>query len=266
VFGFEDGSAVVAAVELFDGRLVALSDPSVLINRMLEFDGNLAFAINALRWLGRGGESRRLVIMTGDVSFIGQPSRRLGDTSPGVGGVLDDFNSWLLGLSEWMPIDASLRVVAVATALLVALIAFVVLPRARRSALDGSWTRARGGAEPATAERLLDAVDRGGRRASFALPAAILRDTVNARLARLLGRPDPLQGMPEAELLTAVAARCGGGAAMALGELAPQLRGLPQRAHAASPWQTPFLAQRDFERMSAAAARLYSSLGEDRSP
>src|SRR5690606_36476737 len=82
VIGFDDGSSVVAALVQGDGRLVALSDPSVLINRMLEFDGNLAFAINLLRWLGRDEQPRRLVVMTGDVMLFGEPSRMIGDGHP----------------------------------------------------------------------------------------------------------------------------------------------------------------------------------------
>ena len=262
VFGFDDGSVVVAAVEMGDGRLVALSDPSVLINRMLEFEGNLGFAINLLRWLERPGAEPRLIIMTGDVSLLGQPSRQLGvDPKAGtVGGLLGDFNLWLQNLHLWIPTDSALRVIAVMAALLLSILALVI----RRAPLDGSWTRARGGSGGlATPERLLAELDRAGRRTSFALPAAILRDSINTRLGLALGQPDALFALPENALLTQVATRFGPAAAAALAELMPQLRATPSRAQAASPFQSAWFGQREFERMSADADRLYRNLGEE---
>ncbi len=262
VFGFEGGDSLVAAVQTGEGRLVALSDPSVLINRMLEFDGNLEFAINLIRYLSRPGESRRLVILTGDFALLGEPSRVLGeDGHVGVVGMLADFNRWLIGLNEYVLSDPGMRILAVSIALLVAAVALVWLPRARQSPLDGSWTRARGGpADLPSAEQVLAEVDRPGRRPSFALPAAILRDSINARLALVLGKPDPLNSMTEADLMAAVHEQAGRGAAEALGALYQSLRALPTRTQAASPWQAPFVGQRDFERLSAAADQLYRSL------
>jgi len=265
VFGFEDGSAVVAAIEMGDGRLVALSDPSVLINRMLEFEGNLAFTINLLRWLERPGEQPRLIIMTGDLAMLGQPSRQLGvDPQAGtVGGALGDFNEWLKNLHLYYPQEPALRIIAVIAAIILALIALVVLPRLRRSPLDGSWTRARGGGGLATPEKLLADLDRAGRGTSFALPAAMLRDSINTRLGLALGQPDALFALPENVLLTQVATRFGPSAAAALAALMPQLRVVPSRAQAASPFQSAFFPQREFERMSADADRLYRNLGEE---
>ena len=264
ILGFEDGSAVVAAVTMLDGRLVALSDPSVLINRMLEFPGNLQFLVNAIRWLSRTGETQRLVIMTGDISLYGSPTRVLGDTSQasGVTGTFNEFNAWLLSLNLWAMQEPAMRVVGIIIAALIALGALVILPRTRRSVLDGSWTRARGGGDVRTPEQVLVELDRGGRRASYAVPAAVLRDSINARLSRLLRDPDPLFGMTEAALFRALAERSGPAAAAALRPIYPQLRALPTRAQASSPWQSPFVAQRDFELLAAAADHLYRSLGE----
>lgn len=263
VIGFGDGSAVVAAVSLQGGRLVALSDPSVLINRMLEFPGNLAFAINVIRWLERPDETQRLVVMTGDLSLYGSPSRMMGDAteSGGVAGTLNDFNGWLDNLNLWAMGETAMRVVGISIAGLVALMALIALPRARKNALDGSWTRARGGADIKTAEQMLAELDRGGRRVSYAVPAAVLRDSINARLARVVGQPDPLFGMTEAALFGELAQRAPG-AVSALRAIYPQLRALPTRAQASSPWQSAFVPQRDFEALGAAAAHLYRSLGE----
>jgi hypothetical protein len=263
VIGFGDGSTVVAAVNMLDGRLVALSDPSVLINRMLEFPGNLAFAVNTVRWLERPYETQRLVIMTGEISLYGTPSRMLGDDAQagGVTGTLNDFNGWLDNLNLWAMSETTMRVVGISIAGLVALLALIVLPRARKSTLDGSWTRARGGGTIKTAEQMMGELDRGGRRVSYAVPAAVLRDSINVRLARVVGVPDPLFGMSESSLFGALAERAPG-AVSALRAIYPQLRALPTRAQASSPWQSPFVPQRDFEALGAAAAHLYRSLGE----
>ena len=264
IFGFDDGSSVVAVVTMLDGRLVALSDPSVLINRMLEFPGNLAFLINTIRWLSRTGETQRLVIMTGELSLYGSPSRVLGDAgqATGVTGTFNEFNNWLVGLNAWAMQEQAMRVVGIAIAALIALLALIVLPRVRKTALDGSWTRARGGGEVKTAEQVLGDLDRGGRRVSYAVPAAVLRDSINARLARVLREPDPLFGLTEAALFGALAQRAGPAAVAALRPIYPQLRALPTRAQASSPWQSPFVPQRDFELLAAAADHLYRSLGE----
>ena len=261
VFGFEGGDSLVATVEAGEGRLVALADPSVLINRMLEFDGNLTFAINLLRYLSRPGESGRLVILNGDLSLLGEPSRVLGEGgSTGVTGLLGDFNRWLISLNEYLLTETGLRVLAVAIALLVAGFALIWLPRARQATLDGSWTRARGGgADQPNAEQVLAEVDRAGRR-SFTLPAAILRDSINARLALVIGETDPLYAMSEMDLRAALIERGAHGAAAVMDQLYPALRALPSRAQAVSPWEAPFMTQRDFERLSAAADRLYRSL------
>jgi hypothetical protein len=266
VFGFGSEDSLVAAVEADDGRLVALADPSVLINRMLEFDGNLAFAINLLRYLSRPGETQRLVILTGDLALLGQPSRELGDGSRGgLTGLLGDFNRWLLGLNDYVLSDGGMRVLALGIALVCAAFALIWLPRARQTALDGSWTRARGGAaELPTAEQVLAEVDRAGRRRSFALPAAILRDSLNARLGLVVGHPDPLHGMSQNDLMSEVELRSGREAASLLRSIYPALRTLPSRVQAVSPWQAPFYPQRDFERLNAAADRLYRSLEEER--
>ena len=269
VFGFAGGDTVVATVTMQDGRLVALSDPSILINRMLEFDGNLAFAINLLRFLERPGRTDRLVILTGDVTLYGQPTRLLGDSAgdSSVSGVLGRMNQWLFDLEEYAPMPGALRIIGLLVALVVAVMALVVLPKTRAPALDGSWTRARRGGsnEVATAEEVLAEVDREGiGRRSFALPAAILRDSVGARLAQLVDEPDPLYALSDAELSARVERAAGPVAAQAVRQLVPSLRGLPTRAQAASPWQALAVSEREFARLSAAAAHLYRSLGQER--
>jgi hypothetical protein len=64
------GGAVVLAGAVGKGRLVVLSDPSALINNMLELTGNRRFATNLLGYLGQGGG--RVFIVAGDARFAGR--------------------------------------------------------------------------------------------------------------------------------------------------------------------------------------------------
>lgn len=63
-----DRGALVLVGAVGAGRLVAIGDASVLINNMLEFPGNRAFAVNLLRYLSQNG---RIVIVAGDTPVTG---------------------------------------------------------------------------------------------------------------------------------------------------------------------------------------------------
>jgi hypothetical protein len=58
------------------GKLLAVGDPSVLINQMLRYPGNRAFAVGLLHWLAEsgGGQSRggRVIIITNRFSELGR--------------------------------------------------------------------------------------------------------------------------------------------------------------------------------------------------
>jgi hypothetical protein len=251
VFGFAADEVVVAAGELGAGRYVALADPSVLINRMLELEGNLAFARNLLGFLARPGG--RIVIVAGDHRLQGAPSRAL-DEARGVAGALGRLNGWLVGLSDYYLAADAMRVLAIALALIGGAVALRVLPGRARRDLDGGWTRV-AASEPAVgpAEVLagLARPDAGGG----VLAALALRDAVERRLARALDLPDPLE-RSDAELRREVA-RLGRPVAAAFAPLLPRLRRLPSRAGLR--WGAP-VSRRDLDRLGAAVDRLYSVL------
>jgi Domain of unknown function (DUF4350) len=68
VVSFSTGDAVVVAGERGPGRFVVVADPSIFINRMLQFPGNLKLATNVLRWLGRGHAPRSATSTAGSTS------------------------------------------------------------------------------------------------------------------------------------------------------------------------------------------------------
>lgn len=63
IFELAEGDALVLAGAVGEGRLVVLSDPSVLIDNMLELGGNRRFAANLLRYLAGDGGGRVVVVL-----------------------------------------------------------------------------------------------------------------------------------------------------------------------------------------------------------
>jgi hypothetical protein len=68
-YGEDEGLVMVGAVG--HGRLVAIGDPSLLINNMLQFRGNRAFAANLLHYL-EGGRGGRLWLVSGNTPITGR--------------------------------------------------------------------------------------------------------------------------------------------------------------------------------------------------
>ena len=276
VFGFDGDQAVVVAGDSEAGRFVVLSDPSLFINRMLEFDGNLQLAVNTLRWLARHGvtPSRRVVLLHGDFSLFGEPSALLDDGSMHgtVASLVDDIDAWLDEQNDYLLSATRLKVLAAIVALLVALACLLALPVRRGPPLDGAWARGPQGtgvaAGPTDLDELIGRFDRAAPHAgtNLMLPAAVLRDAVQTALARVVERPDPLYTLGEGELVAAVESRHGPAAASSLRSLYARLRALPGRAQAAAPWSNGHLSRREFERLHDDVRELYRTLGEEREP
>lgn len=266
VFQFGPEEAVVATGTLGRGRFVVISDPSVLINRMLQFEGNLRFTINLLRYLSHGDEARRLVLLVGDFNTYGEASELFRDDSVNslVSGLTIDINRMLDEGNDYLLTSLALRIMAVLLAVLIMLGGLLAIPSLRRETLDGSWTQ---GPEHASVEaegfeKLVAQYDQGDQNASFLLPAAVMRDSVNGSLAALLDTPDPLYNATEQELVGAVRERCGPDAAAALQRVYKQLQALPSRAQAAAKWGAGHLSRRDFEQLHRDVDRLYLAIGQ----
>lgn len=264
IFTFESGEAVVATAELGLGRYVAIADPSVLINRMLQFEGNLQFSINLLRYLIRPGESDRVIVLSGAVTLAGEPRNRYDDGTVrgSVSANVARANGWLAELNGWVFQANSLRIATVVAALALAFFVFFVVPQARHKPLDGAWARATSGAiDPPT--DFTKNYAHAGPRTSFLLPAAIARDNVNAALELATGEPDPLYLLSEPDLKALVLAHCGQRASKALDGLLPRLHNIPQRAQAAAHWQPRFVGLREFEQLHERAETFFETLGHN---
>ncbi len=252
VYGFGDDEGVVAAGKLGNGRVIISSDPSIFINRMLQFPGNLQFAANAIRWLMRPGTTTRLVILRGQFELWGEPEGVLDDGTLGgkVNSTIDNFNRWLEQNKDYLLTKKALLALSILLAMVVALGAAITVPLRRKNALDGSWTRgpAGGGGVP-DFERVVATYDRPGPRQSYALPAAILRDIAGAELERVLEYPEPLHGLSETELYRRLSEERGDAAVAALRPIYPRLKALPGRWQAASPFGVSYVSRREFERL-----------------
>jgi hypothetical protein len=266
VFGFGPGEGVIAAGSVGSGRFVVSSDPSIFINRMLQFDGNMKFAINVIRYLSREGATRRLVILAGDFNLYGEPSGLLDDgTMRGtMASMLSDFNRWLDEGNDYLLTSLGTRAAAVLLAALIALLCLLSLPLARKTRLDGDWTRAAAtSVAPDDLEQIVHRYDHTRQGNNFLLPATVIRDTINSCLARALGHAEPLHSLREQELVDGLIERRGRAAGSAYRRLHKRLRSLPSRGQAASPWSTGFISRRDFERLHEDAQELYLALGEE---
>jgi hypothetical protein len=262
IIGFEDGAIVVAG-ERGTGRFVAISDPSILINRMLQYPGNVTLAANILSWLDRserGKRARHIVLLRGDVPMYGDPRPFIDDPRGGkLGRSIADLNSWLSQRREWLLTPGAMKVLAAVLAVLLLLLAVLALPVRRGPRIDGAWLRFGRPARRDEPYALVRAAERN--QGNPLVLACILRDQVQALLAELLGRPEPLFAVGEAQLVRAVSDAKGTQAGAALARVYKRLRALPSRGQAAAPWGSGHLARRDFDALYRDVAELCRTLG-----
>ena len=191
VFGYGSREPVVVAGALGSGKFVALSDPSVLINDMLAFDGNLAFAVNLLHFLAPARPGRIFVI-TGEAALTGVPKEAADAGEPlSFNEALGQVVSFLDELNDYLAPEPVLRAIAVVGGIGVLLVTGIVLPLRRGRDPDGSFARVP--AEPANVERLVAEYDDDQPDRNFAFPAAVLRENLEAELETQLG------SLPQAE-------------------------------------------------------------------
>jgi hypothetical protein len=183
-YSFVPGAALVVEGRLGKGYFVALGDPSVLINNMLEIDDDLMFARALIRRTCKSGE--RIVLVSQSFLMRGEPSGQLGDE----GGAFEHFNRMLGSIDDLLHAQVNDARLLAVLALLAALAALAVAARAwpGRQPIEGEWTR--GPTLPETGwQGLVDRYSRAAVPWGWALPAAALRDEVVTRLSEAMGTP-----------------------------------------------------------------------------
>ncbi|MGN6104109.1 MAG: DUF4350 domain-containing protein [Kofleriaceae bacterium] len=261
VVAFENGAVVVAG-ERGSGRFVAISDPSIFINRMMQFHGNVTLAHNLLRWLDRGGRARRVVLLRGDVPMYGEPRAFIDDARAGeLGRSIADLNYWLSERRAWLLTPTAMKVLAAVLASLLLLLALFALPVRRGPKIDGAWLRFGRPHAKDDPHALIGGADRG--EDSNLVVACMVRDHIQVLLAGVTEKLEPLYTIPEAQLVREVARARGEAAGAALSRVYRRLRALPSRGQAAAPWSAGHLARRDFDLLYRDAAELCRTLGSE---
>jgi hypothetical protein len=266
IYRFEPrGGAVVVAATLKRGRVVLLSDPSILINRMLEFPGNAAFARRLLGYLGRGGEDRYVVLVQG-FEEAGTPKAAVSVTGPppkGISAILAHANELLRTFNEYLLDRIWIMPLATLLAGLLLAVAVWIIPL-MRPRYDASWTRPGEGPPRARYERDLRPYLEGrGRKLNYIYPAAVLRDVLDVDLEEALGVAAPLLTMDEHALRKLARKRGGAEAEADCARLVQLCRRVPAREQVSPYTLTPRFGQRDLERLRRVGTRLRQRLRPD---
>ncbi|CAN5207735.1 hypothetical protein BH11MYX1_BH11MYX1_32790 [soil metagenome] len=265
VVGFDEGALVVAG-DRGTGRFVAVSDPSIFINRMQQdpFHGNVALTVNILNWLSRDGNARHIVLLRGDVAMYGDPQPFIDDPRGGkLGRSIAEVNSWLWSRHEWLLTASAMKGVAGGLAVCLLVLAFVALPVRRGPRIDGMWLKFSRPVRRDDAHAMVANGDRSPTIGSLMVLACILRDQVQTYLAAATSRSEPLYTVPEGELVALVGSARGTSAEVALVRVYRRLRALPSRGQAAAPWSAGTLTRRDFEALYNDVAELCRILGHE---
>ena len=261
IAGFDNGAVVVAG-ERGSGRFVAISDPSILINKMLLFRGNVQLATNTLRWLDRNRRARRVVLLRGDTPLYGDPRPFIDDARAGeIGRSIADLNLWLDKRREWLLTPTAMKVLAATLAIALLFLALFALPVRRGPKIDGAWLRFGRPGRRDEPHGLVGAADRGA--GSNLVLGCILRDHVQVLLAGVTGKTEPLYTLSEAQLVNEVSRQRGPASGVALTRVYRRLRALPSRGQASAPWSAGHLPRRDFDVLYRDVADLCRTLGAD---
>lgn len=186
-FGAIDRSVVVAGA-VGDGRVVLISDPSILINNMLQFAGNRRFAENLLRYLSATPGSRILVLRGAFVMHGTVQGESTGTADRGAAEFFTAFNAFLGSMGAPALGEAALRAtgtLVIATAILALL--FLIPLRGRL--YDGRWLHP--SARPTRAGFVGKVQLFRGGGVNYLVPALVYRRELEASLVGSLGLSPP---------------------------------------------------------------------------
>jgi len=122
IYAVGDHDAVVLAGAVGQGRLVAIGDPSIFINNMLELQGNRRFASNLFLYL-RGSAGGRVFLVPPGGRLVG----RYGE--PGADRPLHDLRAALERAAQIQLPPLALRILAFSVVIILLILVAGVLPR-----------------------------------------------------------------------------------------------------------------------------------------
>jgi hypothetical protein len=242
-YSFADGIGLVIEGQVGTGYFVALSDPSVLINNMLEIEGNRAFAQGLVRRLCKPGD--RVLLYSHGFTVRGEP--------PESGTLVARINAGVTGTDEALHDDLTKGRTLWAAAAVLAVAALFLFGGSfpGRGSVDAQWTRL---------SRLLERDDSGalgpaGLPWDYSLPSGVVRDEAVDRLSGILGVATERMG--PSELGRRVEAQLGVEAGRRAAELWRELHRLGWR-----PGERPVeaISARRFRHMHELATALFDEL------
>lgn len=243
LLGFGGDQQLLVAGDVGRGRLVALADPSVLINNMLRFRGNLRLVTNLLRYVGRPGRDRIVMLsgdaaISGELAAAGEPARR----GPG-----SRINALLERVNDFALTADGMRALGFGCAVLTVCGIVLLLPWPRRD-FDGHWVRP--GALPAPPHP---------GDATWA--AAVLREELEERLTTLIDAPGPVSALHPRWIVDRVRERAGEQAAAVCSRLLSSLRQVPYTSPTGALLGRGRVTHRELAVIYEQAAELLRALG-----
>jgi len=259
VFSFGPNQGLVATKQLGRGRIVVISDPSIFINRMLQFPGNTQFAVNLLRNLATGDDAT-VHLLTGDVALRGRPSlpEVTGPASDQARGLLANINRRLDEWNEYVLTGAGMQAFGLLAVVLTAFLLVLALPIRRGYRPEGQWLRVAADPRPGDAQRAIRNVQNGDK--NYVVPAAALRDAVDHLLRRHLGLSHPLAEHAAPALIQALQGARGPRAAALLPPVLAILARVPPMTEASLPWGSFFFPRSDFQSLQQRVDELCRTL------
>jgi hypothetical protein len=258
LLGFDGDLQLLVAGKVGQGLLVALADPSVLLNGMLRFDGNLTLATNLLRSLGPG-DGNSLYLLTGEFRVRRRDSRALPQPPDSTARFLTEYNSFLGELNDFSLTVPGLRAAGFAAGCLTLVALLTLLPLPRREP-DGHWLRPRGAPRVDFEEQ----VRRGSGRA--VRPALLLREELEEILTDLLAAPGPVLTIHPGWVVRRVREGWGAEAAELADRLLVLLRQLPASADEPGLERLSRFGPRDLAALHDLSRKLLAMLGSELAP
>ena len=254
-------AALVVEGRVGRGYFVAIADPSVLINNMLELEGNQAFARALVERTCRPHQDR-ILLLSQTFAAHGDPQANLA-APPESGNPFGRFNQMLTnlnGAAKSTTTDGRALTALAAFGALVALVLFAGAFPARNEIRD-RWTRVSrlgvGETPPAWDRHPLP-----GLPWDYALPTAILREELLERLQAAFGQRLELDELQPQALQAKVNARFGAQAALRAGELWRLLQRIRWRTVDGEVTPSERVARRQLLRMHVLAVELFDALTE----
>lgn len=181
----DGGPGIVLTGVVGRGRVVAIGDPSIFLNAMMELSGNRRLAENVVRFVTEDRETRRIVVATGRFRVRG--SFDPNDSGP----IRERVERQLESLAATRMPDPALRVAGVLLALL-SLVLLSTMREARREPIM-PWLDSRTafvGPDAARREALCAAIELAARRRLGVAGAATKRDVARAVRSLTLAKDD----------------------------------------------------------------------------